>query len=76
MRLRISLRPHVTLHCVGFLDRRGPRELEAARALEQARADALLERQWREKVATNPVEVDRTWREINSQFPALKRQAG
>jgi hypothetical protein len=35
----------ITFNCVGFVDRRGPRELEAARALEQARADkALLER--------------------------------
>ena len=35
----------IRFNVVGFIDRRGPRELEAARALEQARADkALLER--------------------------------
>lgn len=56
MKLRIFLREPVALHCVGFIDRRGPRELEAARALEQARADYYLEQSWRQAVRDNPVE--------------------
>jgi hypothetical protein len=40
----------VILDCRGFIDRRGPRELEAARALEQARADKALQERFDEGV--------------------------
>jgi hypothetical protein len=48
----------ILFNVVGYEDRRGPRELEAARALEQARADKALEDLWRERVA-QPVEQRR-----------------
>ncbi len=37
----------------GYVDRRGPRELEAARALEQARADKALQAEYDERVRQN-----------------------
>lgn len=40
----------ITFNCVGFIDRRGPRELEAARALEQARIDKALQERFEEGV--------------------------
>lgn len=40
----------VTIRCPGFIDRRGPRELEAARALEQARIDKALQERFDEGV--------------------------
>lgn len=49
----------IIFNVVGFLDRRGPRELEAARALEQARADAEIDQLWRERVSRHPVEQRR-----------------
>lgn len=55
----------VTLSCKGYTDRRGPRELEAARALEQARADRALEDLWRERIAGHPIEKRRILRGAN-----------
>lgn len=37
----------------GYIDRRGPRELEAARVIEQERADLETERRYRQAVANN-----------------------
>ena len=48
---------------VGYIDRRGPRELEAARAIEQERADKALEALWRRRVADNLKEQRRIWRQ-------------
>jgi hypothetical protein len=48
----------VLLSCKGYTDRRGPRELEAARALEQARADKALEDLWRQR-ASQSIELRR-----------------
>lgn len=47
------------IRCDGFVDRRGKRELEAARALDQARADQALEAHYRQRVADNAVEIRR-----------------
>lgn len=78
MKLRISLRPDVSLRVVGVtVDRRGPRELEAARALEQARADYSLERTWRQAVSDHPIERQRTARsEPQMRSYISRRQAG
>jgi hypothetical protein len=44
----------VRFHVVGVtVDRRGPRELEAARALEQARIDKALQERFEEGVRRN-----------------------
>ena len=40
----------IRFNVVGFIDRRGPRELEAARALEQARLDKALQERFDEGV--------------------------
>ena len=60
----------------GYTDRRGPRELAAARALEQARIDQAWESEWRRRVSEHPVEQRRIlnggfWRE--PQLPAMLR---
>ena len=49
----------ITFNCVGFHDRRGPRELEAARAVAQESADKAVEQHWRQRVADNPKEIQR-----------------
>lgn len=43
----------VQLNVKGYIDRRGPRELGAAQALEQARADKAIEALWRRRVSDN-----------------------
>ncbi len=40
----------IRFNCVGYTDRRGPRELAAARALEQSRADKALQERFDEGV--------------------------
>jgi len=49
----------VIFNCKGFIDRRGPRELEAARAVAQESADKAIEKRWRQRVADNPKEIQR-----------------
>lgn len=56
------MKTNIRMNVVGYTDRRGPRELAAARALEQARADKALEDLWRERVA-QPVEQRRIRRQ-------------
>lgn len=63
MKLLTPFKVPVILNCVGFIDRRGPRELEAARAIEQARADKALEELWRQRVSDNWKEQRRIWRQ-------------
>lgn len=64
---------------VGYVDRRGPRELAAAAALDQERADQALEAEWRRRVSEHPIEQSRIlnggfWREPT--LPGmLRRQA-
>jgi hypothetical protein len=48
----------------GYDDRRGPRELEAARVIEQERADRAIESLWRRKVADNVKEQRRIGRQV------------
>jgi hypothetical protein len=43
----------------GYVDRRGPRELAAARALEQARLDRAIEEEWNRRVRDNAKEIRR-----------------
>lgn len=62
----------------GFVDRRGPRELGAAAALEQERADQALEAEWRRRVSDHPVERRRIlnggfWREPSLPAMLLKQ---
>jgi len=57
------MKSKVILRCPGYIDRRGPRELEAARAIEQERADKALEALWRRRVADNLKEQRRIWRQ-------------
>jgi hypothetical protein len=47
----------VRFNVVGYTDRRGPRELEAARALEQARADKALQERFEEGVRQREMEM-------------------
>lgn len=69
----------IRLHIKGYTDRRGPRELAAANALAQERADQALEAKWRQRVSDHPVERRRIlagafWME--PRLPAfLRRQA-
>lgn len=63
----------ITFNCVGYTDRRGPRELEAAKALKQARADKLLQERFDEGVRRR--EAQRFF-ETQSDLPyLLRRQA-
>lgn len=43
----------------GYVDRRGPVQLEAARAMAQEQADSALEEHWRRRVADNAKEIRR-----------------
>jgi hypothetical protein len=43
----------ISFRCGNFRDVRGKRELEAARVIEQERADQEIERIWRERVKAN-----------------------
>jgi hypothetical protein len=68
----------IRFNVVGYVDRRGRRELEAARAMEQARADRELEEYWRERVARNRKEIARVTGGAGVPLktsPLLKRQA-
>lgn len=53
---------NIKFNVVGFIDRRGPRELEAARYIQQQRTDAAIERLWRERVRQNFKEIRRVTR--------------
>jgi hypothetical protein len=53
----------IRFNVCGYVDRRGPRELGAAQALEQARADKALEDLWLKKVAENVKEQRRIRRQ-------------
>jgi hypothetical protein len=63
----------VLMNVVGFTDRRGPRELAAAAAIEQARADKAIEALWRKKVAEHPVERRRILRGEQLLAPRFSR---
>lgn len=57
----------------GFIDRRGPREREAAKALEQARADKLLQERFDEGVRRR--EAQRFFQSQSDLPYLLRRQA-
>lgn len=66
----------IRFHCIGFIDRRGKRELEAARVIDQARADAALEAHYRERVSRNAKEIRRlTGRVVSFQRPTALEHA-
>lgn len=52
-----SAGPILRTNIKGYIDRRGPRELEAARALEQARADKALQERFEEGVRQREMEM-------------------
>lgn len=68
-------RPNVTCNVKGFIDRRGPRELEAARALEQARADKALQDRFDEGVRRREARREFS-KSIETPNMLLRRQAG
>lgn len=47
------MKKRIVFNVVGYVDRRSPRELEAARVVEQERADREIERRWKERVRNN-----------------------
>lgn len=65
----------IRFNVVGYTDRRGPRELEAARALEQARADKALQERFDEGVRQREGRrVLSRWHALTAPT-ALRRQA-
>lgn len=69
--------PAVRVH--GYLDRRGPREIGAARALEQERSDQEIERIWRDRVGRNVAEREtgkRAARIVHLSMPRVVRGGG
>jgi hypothetical protein len=73
----------ITFNVKGFFDRRTTPLLEAARIVEQQRADQAIEREFRRRVRNNWKErarvqgIPRTWLSPvqNSELAMLKRQA-
>jgi hypothetical protein len=73
MKIRLNLGDGPRTNIRGYTDRRGPRELAAARAIDQARADQAIEELWRERVRRN--EGRRLLRDLNHVPAMLRRQA-
>lgn len=71
----------VKFNVVGYIDRRGPRELEAARVIEQRRADLAIENEYRRRVLGNWKErarllgVPRAWLSPSEKPAMLQHQA-